>query len=359
MKKRVCLTLPTLQPGGMERVMSELACYFSRRADTEVHLILYGSKATIFYELDDNVIVHIPDTRFNTSARLMATAGRLLYLRKKVKEINPDAILSFGEYWNNFVLLALLGLKTPQFVSDRCSPEKNFAFPHQWMRRVFYSRAKGVIAQTETAKQLYKKQFRNRNVKVIGNPIPEFSEGVVGRELIVLTVGRLISTKNHDKLIESFCKINKPGWKLVIVGGDAKNHDNMKRLRSLVMKLGAEDRVILAGTQASMEPYYRKSSIFAFTSTSEGFPNVIGEAMVAGLPSVAFDCVAGPSEMIDHEENGYLIPVEDYNTFMEKLELLMSDKSLRERMGAAARNSMSKFSLENIGEKYHHFILSL
>ncbi len=357
MKKRVCLTLPTLQPGGMERVMSELACYFSRRADAEVHLILYGSKATIFYELDDNVIVHIPEARFNTSARLISTAGRLRYLRKKVKEINPDALLSFGEYWNNFVLLALLGLKTPQFVSDRCSPEKSFAFPHQWMRRVLYSRAKGVIAQTETAKQLYKNQFKSKNVKVIGNPITAFSKGNDSKELIVLTVGRLISTKNHDKLIESFCKIDKPGWKLVVVGGDAKNENNMERLKSLVKELRAEDKVILAGMQAQIEPYYLRSSIFAFSSTSEGFPNVLGEAMIAGLPAVAFDCIAGPSEMIVHEENGYLVPVGDYNTLKEKLELLMSDKSLRERMGVEARNSMSRFSVENIGEKYHQFIL--
>ncbi len=351
------MIIPTLQPGGMERVMSELANYFSTREDLEVHLLLYGKKRVVFYEVSEKVIEYSPKSNFKGAHQLLPALGRLRYIRRTVKYIGPDAVLSFGEYWNSFVLLALLGLSYPIFISDRCSPAKEFSFAHKWIRKLLYPLSQGVIAQTEAAKQLYKKQFRHNNVAVIGNPIPELPGSDKKKELVVLTVGRLIHTKNHDRLIELFCNINMPGWKLLIIGGDAQKQGNMKRLQNLIAKLGAEEKVILAGTQNNMEEYYTQSSIFAFASTSEGFPNVIGEAMIAGLPAVAFDCIAGPSDMIDEAENGFLIPVDDYAKFQERLELLMSDKALREKMGSVASTSIKRFSIENIGRKYVDFIL--
>jgi glycosyltransferase involved in cell wall biosynthesis len=356
-RRKICLVIPTLQPGGMERVMSELANYFTTREDLEVHLVLYGKKRVVFYELSDKVIEYCPSSSFKGAHQLLPAMGRLRYIRKTVKQIAPDAVLSFGEYWNSFVLLALLGLSYPVFISDRCSPAKEFSFIHKYLRKILYPFSEGVIAQTEAAKQLYKKQFRHNNVAVIGNPIPELRGRGRKREEIVLTVGRLIHTKNHDRLIELFCEIDKPGWKLLIIGGDAQKQGNMKRLQNLIGKLGAEEKVLLAGTQNNMEEFYWQSSIFAFASTSEGFPNVIGEAMRAGLPAVAFDCIAGPSDMINEEENGFLIPVEDYVAFKKRLELLMSDKALRERMGSAANKSIGRFSIENIGKNYVDFIL--
>jgi hypothetical protein len=72
----------------------------------------------------------------------------MIFLRKKVKLIKPDSILSFGEYWNSFVLIALIGLPYPVFISDRCSPDKEFTRIHTILRKWFYPKAKGIIAQT-------------------------------------------------------------------------------------------------------------------------------------------------------------------------------------------------------------------
>jgi glycosyltransferase involved in cell wall biosynthesis len=353
-KKKLCLLIHSLQAGGMERVMSELARYFCQKEGIEVHIVLYGRRPEIFYNIPNNLVVHRPDFEFNNKFRRIATIRRLLFLRKTVCSIKPDSLLSFGEYWNSFVLLALLGLPYPVFISDRCSPKKKFGTLHTLLRRILYPRAKGVIAQTEKAKKLYTSQFKHNNIYVIGNPIrqPVAKSSGIERENIVLTVGRLIQSKHHDKLIELFAGLSFPGWKLVIVGDDALKQCNSIKLKELVQKLNAEDRVILTGKQTDVESYYLRSKIFAFTSSSEGFPNVIGEAMSAGIPVIAFDCVAGPSEMIEDGVTGYLISLFDYDTFKERLISLMLDEHLRQALGFNSQKKIAEFSSEIIGEKY-------
>ena len=302
------MVIPSLNTGGMERVMSELANYFAGKKQAVVHLVLYGKEPVIFYPILPEITIHRPATAFNEKHRTWHTIKRFHYLRNEIK---PDTLLSFGEYWNSFVLLAVMGLSVPVFVGERSQPGKNLGRIHNFLRKLLYQKAKGIIIQTNIAKKIYSKSFPEKKLIVIGNPIRQINAGqdVIKKENIVLTVGRLIHTKHHDELIRSFIKVREPGWKLVIVGDDAKKQKNKQKLQKIISELNAEDFIELAGNRPDVDDYYRKSKIFAFTSSSEGFPNVIGEAMSAGLPVVAFDCMAGPSELIEHEKTGFLAKV--------------------------------------------------
>jgi glycosyltransferase involved in cell wall biosynthesis len=110
----------------------------------------------------------------------------------------------------------------------------------------------------------------------------------------------------------------------------------------------------LAGKQSKVDAFYLSSEIFAFTSSSEGFPNVIGEAMSAGLPVVAVDCVAGPAEMIVPDQTGYLVPLFDYPQFQEKLARLMRDPALRKKFADNGRQKIREFDARQIGDRYFH-----
>jgi len=357
--KKICLIIPVLVAGGMERVMSELSGYFCRKRDKEIHLVMYGVKQEIFYPLPPNLIIHRPDWKFDNKKRKWHTFKRMIYLRQTVKKIQPNTILSFGEYWNSFVLFSLMGLKYPIFVSDRCQPDKRLGFIQDHLRKWLYPKATGIIAQTDIAKAIYLKHFRHSNIRVIGNPIRRIETNSKNRdrENIVLTVGRIIKSKNFDLLIDIFIKIGKPEWKLIIVGGDAIQQNGTERLAAKIKELHAEDQVILTGNISNVEGYYLKSKIFAFTSSSEGFPNVIGEAMSAGIPVVAFDCVAGPAEMIEDGVNVFLVPLFDAEKFEQQLALLMSDESQRISMGVDAQKSIEKFSAESVGAAFYSFIM--
>jgi GalNAc-alpha-(1->4)-GalNAc-alpha-(1->3)-diNAcBac-PP-undecaprenol alpha-1,4-N-acetyl-D-galactosaminyltransferase len=348
----------SLQAGGMERVMSELINYFSGTKKYEVHLVLYGKKREIFYPIYGDVIIHKPNFEFDSSSRFISTVRTVWYLRGRIKSINPISVLSFGERWNNIVLLALYGTSIPVFVSDRAQPDKSLGFKDNLLRKILYPNAKGVIVQTNKALKIFEKMYKHSNFKVIGNPIRPIESAVVEKEDYILMVGRYIKSKQQNKLIDFFSKLDAPNWKLVLLGYDHLQQSNQSEWEKLASKLQCSDKVIFTGKQADVEHYYSISKIFAFTSISEGFPNVIGEAMSAGLPVIAFDCVAGPSDLINDNDNGFLIPLNDDDLFVEKLQYLIDNVDQRRVFGERAKKSIQQFKLNYICKQFEDFILS-
>ena len=355
----IVLVIPSLCDGGMERVMSELARFLVARTTAQVHLVLYGRKPVIFYPLPGELRLHVPGTRFCDSRRWLSGLRRMLFLRREVSGIASPVVLSFGEYWNSFVILALLEKKVPLFLSDRCAPGKRLGGIHDLLRRRLYPRAAGIIVQSASAERFYRQMFPGANLAVIPNPVREIVPAPPAeKEKMLLMVSRMITTKHHDRLLTIFSHLEAPGWRLVLVGGDDQHQHHMDRLSQLARTLGISDRVAFEGEQQEVDGYYRRAAIFLFTSSSEGFPNVVGEAMSAGLPVVSYDCVAGPSELITNGENGFLVPLFDDELFVERVRQLVEDEALRHLMGARARESMRRFRLEEVGQQYLNFMMS-
>jgi GalNAc-alpha-(1->4)-GalNAc-alpha-(1->3)-diNAcBac-PP-undecaprenol alpha-1,4-N-acetyl-D-galactosaminyltransferase len=359
-QKTIALVIPSLKSGGMERVMSELANHFAEYENHVVHIVMYGKTPKLFYNLDKRIMVHTSKEVFSANFRLLFTLQRLIYLRRTIKEINPNTVLSFGTLWNSFVLLALKGLKYPVYISDRGNPTLKYSFFQEYLRDKLYKSASGIITQTTLAMDIVKKRFPNCKVTVIGNPIRPIGEehSQIKKEKIVLSVSPLKATKHQDRLVNIFSKINAPGWKLVIVGGNALNQKNFEKLSQQVIEQNLSDRVLLAGEQKNVDEYYLKSSIFAFTSSTEGFPNVVGEALSSGLPVISYDCITGPSEMINDAQNGFLVPVFDDETFHERLQRLINKEDMRLEMSKKAKEKMLDFTIETIGQKFYSFITS-
>lgn len=360
-KKKICCVIHSLRSGGSERNMSDLINFFSLKENIEVHLVLYGIKREIFYAINhEKIIIHKPDFEFNNNRRFWHTIKTLFFLRKLIKQIKPFSVLSFCEIWNNLVLLSLFGLRYPVYVADHSSPTKNLGVFHNKLRKLLYKKTAGIICQTEISKEITSKRVKHNNIKVIGNPLSNsFKRDEIKQENIILSVGRLIKTKHFDELINIFAETNHKDWKLVIVGGDSLKQNLLESLKKQIKDLNMEDKIFLEGAQSDIYKYYSSSKIFAFTSSSEGFPNVILEALSAGLPVVAYDCVAGPSDIINDTENGFLIPLFDKQKFKEKLQLLMDNDDLRKVMAEKAPFSVEKFNISNICERFYNFITEI
>ena len=302
-------------------------------------------------------MVHEPNFSFGKNELLYAIKS-LLYIRKTVKENHIDTIVSFEEKWNRFALLALVGLKVRRVISNRNNPYRDYGFVDRKLAQWLYPHANVLVAQTKIAKDAYEKRYRLKKCVVIGNPIDQIDVNVDDneRENIVICVARLMKSKNHDRLINIFSKTKNEGWKLVLVGGAFGKEDLSIKLKKQISELGLDDKVILAGASKDVNSYLLKSKIFAFTSDHEGFPNSIGEAMAAGLPVVSYDCVAGPSDMIDDGISGYLIPVFDDDLFVKRLDYLMTHECERQEMGKAAVEKIKQFDSDLICDKFYSVI---
>ncbi len=338
-----------MKVGGMERIACELSNYFSDKVDT--HLVILG-KNDQFYKLAEDIQISSPSFSTNGQNKFVSIFKTITFLRKELKNIKPDAVLSLGEMYNSFVLLATIGMNIKVFVSDRTRPDKDWGVLHNNLRKYVYRRARGIICQTDFSKRHIHGLTHHKNIHVIPNPSYPFELPKLEKKKVVLTVGRLIATKKVDVLIKLFDDISSNGWELWIVGDGPERAS----LEKVAKDVSQPQNIKFWGSRRDVVSFYAQASIFAFTSISEGFPNVLLESLTAGLPTIAFDCIAGPADLIEDGVNGFLIPEMDIESYKFKLSELMDNQEVRTKFSEAAKLSKQKYHIDKVGD---HFLTAL
>lgn len=160
--------------------------------------------------------------------------------------------------------------------------------------------------------------------------------GVGDDEAVVLSIGRLSQEKGHADLIRAAAALNAmstaPRFRVVMVGDGPER----ERLAQLASRLGIEKQITFAGFQRDTQPYYAMATVVAVPSHSEGSPNVVLEAMAAGLP-IAANSVGGVPEILEENVTGLMVPPRNPEAMAKAILRILSDAELRLRLGAAAR----------------------
>lgn len=352
--KTILVGLHSLCAGGTERVASTLLNAFAEWPNVEVHCILYGKKPEVFYQISPKVTIHVPDFTFSDRHRILSTLRTMGFIRRVIRRIKPSVFLNFGEYWNSLALLSAKGLGVDVVVADRSNPNKPLGTIQEFLRSWLYASAGCVIVQTSRAARVIKEKVpKQRVIEVIPNPLaswPNASQAPKRNE--VLFVGRLIPSKNVDRLIHMFAAARRDDWRLIIVGDDAQGFSEMGNLKQIASALKVDQWVSFEGKQRNVAEYYRRASIFAFASDSEGFPNALAEALSFGLPCIAYDCDAGPGDLVVDGFNGYLVRTHDEHQFSQRLMELISDQELRECLAANAKKSVAHLENSRIAQDF-------
>ncbi|MFN3754468.1 glycosyltransferase [Flavobacterium sp.] len=350
-KKQIALIIPSFTAGGAERVMATLANRFQEFPDLQVHLIILTGGER-YYELHQDIKVYQPSFDYKQLSRFAFTVKILLFLRRTLKQIQPYASLSFGGKYNAFVLLGSMGLGIKTFISERSRPGISYGRFLNSINPSVYRLAAGIIAQTEKAQQYLYQKTKHKTIKVIGNPVKEFSFPNTAKKKVILNVGRFIPSKHQDWLIDYFNAIDTDDWSLWFLGDGPLLDSVIQKAQESPKK----EQICFFGNQKQVEKYYAEASIFAFTSTSEGFPNVLGEALRGGCACISFDCEAGPSDLISDGENGILVPNGQHEDYISKLKKLIADSEWRASLANAGVESVKSFNEEKITHDFMAFI---
>lgn len=197
------------------------------------------------------------------------------------------------------------------------------------------------------------------NVSAINNPIILHKKDIdfSKKKKKILYVGRLeCGMKQLDKLLriwKSIANKNKD-WSFHLVGGGPDE----AFLKKIVLE-EAIPRVFFEGIQ-NPEKFYEESSVFCFSSSSsEGWGMVLVEAQSYGCVPVAFNSYSAVSDIITHANNGFLVPAYDENVYIESLQQLIDNDSLRTRLAENAMQNVKRFEINAIGEKWINLLTEI
>ena len=352
---KILIVLPKLSAGGTERAAAILANYLVQKKIEVTVLVMF--KREVYFKLNPKVKLIEPENYRDKYGKTLSFPLLLWYLRKNIKTEKPDTVLCLG-----YILLTVtmaIGINTKVIISGRSSPDR-IRFPKSKVITRFYHscyslfkfRIDGIIAQTNYAKEVYQKKY-NCPIVVIPNFLREIKEFNHVKKNQIITLGRCVFEKGQHFLLEAFAKINAPNWKLVIVGDGPLLDD----LKTQAESLNIAARVEFCGFQKDVDYYLTQSKIFGFTSIIEGYPNGLIEGMANGLAPVCFNCVAGPSDIIIDGKNGFLVPVEDTILFAERLQNLVDDSILLDKIATEASKIKQTNELNLLAEKYKEFLI--
>jgi glycosyltransferase involved in cell wall biosynthesis len=162
--------------------------------------------------------------------------------------------------------------------------------------------------------------------------------GLPPHRLLIGAVGRLSAEKGFDLLIQATAQLVQKGLDVALV--IAGEGEQRPALEALITQSRCADRIRLLGYCADPRPLYEALDVFALSSVREGLPNVLLEAMALEVPVVATR-IAGVPRLLRDSENGLLVEPGSVPELARGLERLLRDATLRERLRAAARQTVT------------------
>ena len=322
---RIAFFLPSLQGGGAERVMVNLA-HALCTCGLKIDFVVAQAQGPYLKELPPAVqLVDLCASRV-----LAALPGLIRYLRRS----RPQVIISAMNHANIVLLLAirLAACRTSAIVSEHSVASIDLAFHpglKSWtikhLMKILYPRARYIVAvsQDVAADLAQLLGFERERIKVIYNPVisleqleqscrpvthPWFSDQSVP---IIMSAGRLEISKDFATLIRAFDRVRRQRPMRLMILGEGKQR---LELEALIEQLKAGECVALPGFVDDPMAYMRHADLFVLTSLYEGLPTVLVEAMACNVPVISTDSPGGACEILEHGKWGKLVPVGDPET---------------------------------------------
>jgi glycosyltransferase involved in cell wall biosynthesis len=269
-------------------------------------------------------------------------------LQKNIRAIMPDVISVCDDGIKGFFIPGIIGKKIPVIYERHASImlNTNQLFTGAIKRYIMRIRAKD-FQKFVVLTNLGLKEWNTSNSIVISNPLsfyPANSSNL--RNKTVIAAGTHSYIKGYDLLLKTWKIVTEkyPDWKLNIYG----KIDISETFIKLANKLGLTDYIHFYAPVLNLEDAYMQASVMVLSSRSEGFGNVLTEAMACGLPCISFDSLIGPMEIITNGKDGFLVKKNSVKELAEKIIYLIENEDRRREMGQAAKENVKKYLPEDI-----------
>lgn len=356
---KVVFCLGSLNKGGAERVVCNLANYFFK-CGNDVSIII-TKDCERKYKLGDSIDVLVLDSGIKGGK--MRNLRRIRKLHAILKELKPDLVFGFLQEPIGRLLVSKLLYadirKIPIIVSVRIDPKTAFNNIKRRLSLPLYNLADGFVFQTEDAKSFFNESIRRRSV-IIGNSVDaKFfmkRQNTKKRQKKIVSVGRLTEQKNYPMLIDAFGRLGDEfnDWSLEIYGDGSLR----KELEDYIDSIGLTGRVILMGEVDDVDKRITDASLFVITSDYEGMSNALMEAMALGLPCISTNSAGGgAATLIKNGVNGFLVPVGDREKLCAVMKEVLSNDELLKKISMGSTISMKKYDPNVINDKWMEFAM--
>ena len=364
---RITFTIDSLKLGGAERILLQWARW-CRDEGWDVLVITRHGPERDFYPLPDGV-KRLVEPQLPVPIEWLgwvAFPGRVLALRSLLRRHGTDLAVGVTTLPAVKLLLASAGLRLSTVVSERnYPPAKPPSLPWRLLRRLTYPWADLHLVQTRPTAEWLRQHCGVHRQLLLPNPViwplPDREPRLTPDDWLppdaplILAAGTKAHQKGFDRLIPVFAELVKhqPHLHLALLGlapGRYHGSDQQAKLRALLGDANdLQQRLLLPGVSGTMTSWYERATVFVLPSRYEGFPNVLLEAMAAGCACIASDCLTGPADLIDHEQNGLLLsPQASTKHWIEAIESLLLDPDRRRAMGERATAVRDRYAPERL-----------
>ena len=354
MKRTIGFILVNTKFGGGERILWMLMNEFKLRG-YEIEIYTYNPEwITSQNDFNNVILLKTPPIGFNKYTSYKE-------LKCILAKNRPDYIICFSLALAEIAVWATKANNIPIICSERCDPaeipEPGVRDIHRWLRLISFSLASGVVFQTEEVQKYFPKLIQKHSC-VIPNPIIDnnLPPLAINRKKKIVSTGRLSKEKNFEMLIRAFSKITSSDYTLTIYGeGPQRDY-----LENIIGELNLSDKVSLPGSVDRVIDHISDADIFVMPSNHEGMPNSLIEGMSVGLVPISTDFASGGARsLITNGINGFLIPVGDESALTDKLDYLINNPDIKERIRKKVNQIRQTHSKEAIIPKWIEYIESL
>ncbi len=229
----------------------------------------------------------------------------------------------------------------------------------RFFERIQINSADLIITNSRNTEHTIKNMIK-KNISVsIVCPAFEFNESLNKKTnnnntIYLLSVGTVYERKGYEILINAVAKIKTQNFILNIIGDKNWDLKYTKKIEKLISGSNLNGKVILTGrlSEEELNKYYTNTDIYVSSSLWEGFGIAIAEALYNNLPVIALN-VGAISELVENGHNGFLVNSNNIEELIEKLELLITNNSLRKIFSSRTRDNLNlDYSWEKAGELF-------